>query len=336
MDEKMPTLLDPLTIGSLTVRNRLVLPPMRSRKAALDGYVNDDIVKHYSDRSEGAGIAIVEHAYVVDWGRVQPQLGVSDDRFIPGLKKLAQAIQAKGGAAVLQMSHAGSRSLSQATGGQPTAASPIRNPRDERGEVPRAMTKEEIQDVVEAFAEAAKRAVEAGFDGVEAHCAHGFLLSEFISPITNRRTDEYGGSVENRIRLPEQVVKAIRRGVERDYPIFCRFPATDIIPGGLELPESIVMAKRLVAAGVNVLDVSGGIGGTQPPGPTEQGFFVPHAEAIKKATGAIVVGIGGIVDPEFADNIVRQGRVDLVAVGRPLLKDPTWFINAIQTLKTKR
>lgn len=202
--------------------------------------------------------------------------------------------------------------------------------------MPRAMTEEEIQMVVKAFAEAAKRAVEAGFDGVEVHCAHGFLLSEFISPITNKRTDEYGGSTRNRIRLPEQVVRAIRRVVDEDYPVFCRFPATDMMPGGLELPESITMAKTLVAAGVNVVDVSGGIGGTQPPEPRGQGFFVSEAEAIKKATGAIVVGIGGIVDPEFADDIVREGRVDLVAVGRPVLKDPTWFVKAIQTLKAKR
>jgi len=331
----MPTILDPLTIGSLTTRNRLVLPPMRSRKAALDGYVTDEIIKHYADRSEGAGTVIIEHAYVVDWGRVQSQLGVSDDKFIPGLTKLVQAIHAKGAAAVQQMSHAGSHSSSQVLGRQPTAPSAIRNPRDEKGEVPRPITREEIQKLVEAFAAAARRAVEAGFDGVEVHCAHGFLLSEFISPITNRRTDEYGGSTGNRIRLPVEVVEAIRRVVEKDYPLFCRFPATDILPGGLELPESIVMAKALVEAGVNVLDVSGGVGGIEPPAPREQGFFVPHAEAIKKATGAIVVGVGGIVDPMFADDVVRQGMVDLVAVGRPMLRDPTWFVKAIQTIEAK-
>lgn len=332
----MPTLLDPLTIGSLTVRNRLVLPPMRSRKASLSGHVTDDIVKHYADRSEGAGTVIVEHAYVVDWGRLQPQLGISDDGFIPGLKRLSDAIHAKGAAAVLEMSHSGSNCSSQVLGRQPTAPSAIRNPRDEKGEVPRAVTKNEIQEVVEAFAKAAERTVAAGFDGIEVHCAHGFLLSEFMSPLTNKRTDEYGGSVENRIRLPEQVVKAIRRVVDEEYPLFCRFPATDLMPGGLELPESIMMAKRLVASGVNVLDVSGGVGGIEPPEPREQGFFVPQAEAIKKATGAVVVGIGGIVEPEFADDVIRQGRVDLVAVGRPVLKDPTWFAKAVQTLKATR
>jgi len=335
-DDEMPTLLDPLTIGSLTVRNRLVLPPMRSRKASPDGYITDEIVKHYSDRAEGAGTAIVEHTYVADWGRTLIQLGVSDDRFIPGLKQLAQAIHAKGAAAVLQINHAGSHSSSEVLGRLPTAPSAIKNPREEKGEVPKPMTKDDIQEVVNAFAGAAKRAVAAGFDGVEVHCAHGFLLSEFISPITNKRTDEYGGSTRNRIRLPEEVVKAIRKVVDEDCPIFCRFPSTDSMPGGLELLESIVMAKRLFASGVNVLDVSGGVGGIEPPSPREQGFFVPHAEAIKKATGAIVVGVGGIVDPWFADDIVRKGRVDLVAVGRPLLKDPTWFMKAIQTLKTKR
>jgi NADPH2 dehydrogenase len=331
----MPRLLDPLTIGSLTATNRFVLPPMRSRKAAPDGYVTDEIVTHYAERSEGAGIAIVEHAYVVDWGRVQTQLGVSSDRFVHGLGKLAQGIHSKGAAAVLQMSHAGSHSSYQVLGTRPVAPSAVRNPRDEKGEVPRIITKEEIQELVEAFAESAKRAIEAHFEAVEIHCAHGFLLSEFISPLTNRRTDKYGGSIENRIRLPEEVVRAIRKVVDKEYPVFCRFPATYLMPGGLELSESIVMAKSLVAAGVDVLDVSGGIGGIEPPEPRGQGFFVSYAEAVKKATGALVVGVGGIVDYVFADDIIRQGRVDLVAVGRPLLKDPTWFAKAAQALKNR-
>ena len=328
----MPSLLDPLTIGSLKTRNRLVLPPMMSRKADADGYPTDSLVQYYAGLSEGAGITVIEHTYVVEWGRVQTQLGVSDDKFIPGLTKLTQAIHARGVATVIQLNHAGYNSSSQVLGKQPTAPSAVRNPRNEKAEIARSITRDEIQTLIGAFASAARRSIDAGFDGVEVHCSHGFLLGEFLSPITNKRTDEYGGSTENRVSLPIQVVKAVKQAVDKDFPVFCRFPAGDMMPGGLELPEGIRMAKVLVEAGVDVVDVGGGIGGIEPPGTKEQGFFVPQAEAIKKATGAVVVGVGGIVDPTYADRIVREGRVDLVAVGRPLLKDPTWFTKAIQSL----
>lgn len=328
----MPSVLDPLTIRSLRTKNRFVLAPMGTRKAAADGSVTDDILKHYSMLSEGAGIVIIEHTYVADEGKTQNQLGVSHDTFIPGLMKLTQAIHAKGAAAVLQINHVGYNSTSQITGRQPVAPSAIKNPRNEKAELPRPITREEIQGQVEAFASAATRAVKAGFDGVEVHCSHGFLLGEFISPITNKRTDEYGGATENRIRFPAQVIRSVRQAVGSNYPVFCRFPASDLMPGGLELPEIITMTKTIVETGVDVVDIGGGVGGIEPSGSKEQGFFVPQAEAVKKATGAVVVGVGGIVDPGFADKVVLEGRVDLVAIGRPLLKDPQWFTKAIQTL----
>jgi NADPH2 dehydrogenase len=334
----MPSILDPLTVRGLTLRNRFVLAPMRSRKAALDGFVTDEIVHHYAELSAGAGVAVVEHAYVVDWGRVSPQLGVSDDTFIPGLARLAEAIHTGGAVAILQMSHAGSHSSSRVLGGQqPVAPSAVRNPRAGKdGEVPREITKAEMDELTAAFGAATMRAVEARFDGVEVHCAHGFLLSEFLSPITNRRLDDYGGSVENRARFPVEVIGAIRRVLNRDVPVFCRFPGSDLLPGGLELAESVEMGRSLVDAGVDILDVSGGIGGIEPPpgaGPRVQGYLVPLAEAVKKATGAMVIGVGGVVDPWFADSLVREGRVDLVAVGRATLSNPDWFRRAIDTLR---
>ena len=317
-----------------------MLAPMRSRKAALDGFVTDDIVRHYSELSAGAGVAVVEHAYVVEWGRVSPQLGVCDDKFIPGLARLAAAIHTGGAAAVLQMSHAGSHSSSRVLGGQlPAAPSAVRNPRaGEDGEVPREITGAEMDELAIAFGAAARRAVQAGFDCVEVHCAHGFLLSEFLSPITNRRVDDYGGSVENRVRFPVEVIGAIRRVLNSDVPMFCRFPGSDLLPGGLELAESVEMGRDLVDAGVDVLDVSGGMGGIEPvtgAGPRGQGFLVPLAEAVKKATMALVIGVGGVVEPWFADGLVREGRVDLVAVGRATLSSPGWFTKAIRTLQER-
>jgi len=309
---------------------------MGTRKAAADGSVTDDILKHYSMLSEGAGIVVIEHTYVSDKGRApMNQLGVSHDRFIPGLMKLTKTVHGKGAATVLQINHVGYNSKSQITGRPPMAPSAIRNPMNEKAELPKPMTREEIQEQVEAFSSAASRAVTAGFDGVEVHCSHGFLLGEFLSPITNKRTDEYGGDTENRIRFPVQVIRSVRQSVGSNYPVFCRFPASDLMPGGLELPEIITMAKTIVKAGVDVVDIGGGVGGIEPPGPKEQGFFVPQAEAVKKATGAVVVGVGGIVDPSFADRLVREGRVNLVAIGRPLLKDPQWFTKAIQTLTAR-
>ncbi len=325
----MTRLFDTLVIGSLKLKNRLVLPPMRCGKAASDGEVTDELLQHYLNLSDGPGLVIVEHAYIVDLGRMQAQLGISHDRYIPGLSKLVKAIHSKGARAALQINHVGSMGVSKVIGTQPSAPSAIIHPRNQDKEMPRMMTKKEIEEVVEAFAQAAIRAVKAGFEGVEVHCAHGYLNSQFMSPISNLRQDEFGGSPENRIRLAAQSVQAIRKVVDEDFPVLCRFGAKDYLPNGLELPESATMAKILVKAGVDVLDVSGGMVGIEPPGEKMQGFFIPEAEALKDMTHAIVVGVGGITDPHFADEAIRKHRVDLIAVGRSMLKDPTWCKQAL-------
>ena len=259
-------------------------------------------------------------------------MGISDDRYISGLSKLTKAIHSKGAATVLQINHVGSMASSNVIGAQPAGPSAVINPRNREREIPKAMTKAEIEEVVQAFAQAAIRASEAGFDGIEVHCAHGYLNSQFMSPITNQRRDEYGGSPENRTRLAAQSVQAIRRAVGENYPVFCRFGARDYLPEGLELPESIIIAKVLVKAGCDVLDVSGGMCGIEPPGEKVQGFFIPDAETLKKATNATVIGVGGITEPHFADEAIRTNRVDLIAVGRTMLKDPTWCKRALTTI----
>jgi len=302
---------------------------MRSGKAASNGEVTDGLIQHYTSLSDGPSLVIVEHAYIVDWGRSQSQLGISNYRHISGLSKLVKAIHSRGAAAVIQINHAGSLALSRVIGTQPSAPSAVIHPRNQDKEMPRAMTKREIQEAIQAFAQAATRAVEAGFDGVEVHCAHGYLNSQFMSPISNQRQDEFGGSPENRIRLAAQSVQAIRKTVNEDFPVFCRFGARDCLPDGLELPESTIMAKILIKAGVDVLDVSAGMTGSEPPGEKTQGFFIPEAEALKEMTGAIVIGVGGITDPQFADEVLRKSRVDLIAVGRAMIKDPTWCKKAL-------
>lgn len=330
----LPDLTSPLSIRSLKLKNRLVLPPMRSRKASLEGHVTDDFIKHYTERAVGPGLIIIEHAYIAESGRLSPQLGVCDEKFVQGLSRLTDAIHAKGTPIVLQISHAGCMSSSEIIGTTPTAPSAVKNPRNAKAETPRALEQEEIDEIVHAFANAAARVARSGFDGVEIHNAHGFLLSEFTSPLMNKRMDEYGGTLQNRIRLTLRIVEETRRRVG-DYPIFCRLGVEDMLPNGLMLSEGVQMASLLAEAGVDVLDVTGGMGGAIKPGVTEQGFFIPEAEAIKKIVNVPVIGVGGIVTPEFADGVIRKERVDLVAVGRAMLKDPLWAIKALKTLEEK-
>jgi NADPH2 dehydrogenase len=328
----MPSLTSPFDIRSLHLKNRLVFPPMRSRKADLDGYVSDAIVKHYVDRAEGPGLVIIEHAYISDNGRVSPQLGISDDKFIPGLSRLADAVHAKGAAIILQINHTGSVSSTEIIGQQPVGPSPIKQPKRATAEVPRELATHEIQSIIDNFALAAVRAQQAGFDGVELHNAHGFLLSQFCSPLTNHRTDEYGGSVANRVRLSIQATQAIRAKIGNQYPLFCRFGAMDLLSEGLTLNEGIEMAQYLVEAGVDVLDVSSSLGGTIPQNVRGEGFFIPQAEAIRTATKIPVVGVGGIVTPQYANQVIEAEQVDLVAVGRAIWDNPRWAIEALKTL----
>jgi len=187
----------------------------------------------------------------------------------------------------------------------------------------------EIGAVVEAFREAARRAAEAGFDAVEVHGAHGFLLSQFLSPLTNRRDDEFGGPLENRVRLHLRIIEGIRRELGACYPLLFRLGVDDMTPGGLTLEEGVEAAKMIAKKGVDILDISGGLLGGRPPGLKGPGFFVPHAAAVKEATGIPVIGVGGIKTAKEADTIIRSGRVDLVAVGRAILEDPGWASKAL-------
>ena len=205
-------------------------------------------------------------------------------------------------------------------------------PTDSSGVIPRELERHEIQHLVRLFGEAARRARKAGFDAVEVHGAHGYLLNQFTSPLTNRRTDEYGGSFEGRIRFPLEIVAEVRKAVGSDFLVLYRLGASDGEGRGVTIGESQTFAQRLVRAGINIVDVSGGLIGDAPEGMTAQGYFLPLAEKIKQAVEAPVIGVGGITDPAFADQAIRQGRVDLVAVGRALLADPDWALSAKRTL----
>jgi 2,4-dienoyl-CoA reductase-like NADH-dependent reductase (Old Yellow Enzyme family) len=327
----MPGLLDPITIKGLEIPNRLVMPPMATRFAAGTGEVTDRLIAHYSDRAGGVGLVIIEHCFVMVEGRMRlDQPGVHRDELIPGLTRLVEAVHRQGAKTAVQINHAGSKTPPDAKLRLPVGPSPVPFPGS--GVKPRELTVREIRRIVEAFGYAARRAREAGFDAVEVHGAHGFLNSQFLSPLTNRRSDRYGGSLENRIRLPLEIVAEVLEQAGSDYPLFYRLGAEDFMDGGVSLEEGVKAAEALVRTGVDVVDVSGGLGGYAHPTINGQGFMIPAAERVKAAVPVPVIGVGGITEPKCADQVIREGRVDMVAVGRAMLGDPFWARKAVDVL----
>lgn len=332
----MPNLLSPLSFAGLTLRNRIVMPPMFSGFATPRGEVTDRIVEYHRVRAEaGTGLIIVEHTYVHPWGRISDtQTGVHDDEMIPGLARLAQAIQGEGAVACLQLAHAGASTASSVIGRSPVGPSSMPHPFAQDVDAAEAMTIAEIRQVIAAFGSAAARARRAGFDAVEIHSAHGYLLSQFLSPLTNHRDDEYGGSDENRRRLHLEVLAEVRARVGSDFPVFIRLGLHDEAVGGLQLNEAVRAARAFTESGIDLIDISGGLQGSRPPVVVQRGpgWFVPYAEAVKTAVTVPVLVTGGFTDPAHADRVVREGRADLIGIGRAMLNDPAWSRTAIEAL----
>jgi NADPH2 dehydrogenase len=327
-------LLTPISFSGLTLRNRIVMPPMWSGQATPEGHITDKIIEYHRVRAAaGCGLIIVEHAFVHPRGRSSStQIAVYADEMIAGLSRLAAAIKAEGATAALQISHAGSRIAPGALGPvPPVAPSAVRHPYDPAGEIPEALTTFQIEEIAVSFAAAAGRALAAGFDAVEIHAAHGFLLSQFLSPLTNRRTDEFGGSVENRSRMHLAVLDAVRQHTGKNFPLLVRLGAHDETPGGLELEDACLAAIRLAEEGADLIDVSGGLQGSRGVG-KDAGYFVPYAAAVKARVNIPVMVTGGIREPIHADRIVREGRADLVGIGRAMLDDSEWARKAIAIL----
>ena len=329
----MPTLFSPLAFAGLRLRNRVAMPPMWSGKATEEGFVTPAIVEYHRVRAAaGTALIIVEHSFVHPQGRhSSTQLGAHDDACVEGLSGLAAAIRAEGAVACLQISHAGARASSGVTGLPVLAPSPIATSRESSPDAPDQLTRPQIDEVVEAFARASARARKAGFDAVEIHAAHGFLLSQFLSPLTNHRTDEYGGDHERRSRIHLEVLAAVRQRAGADFPLFVRLGMHDERRGGLTLAPACVTATQLVAAGAALIDVSGGLAGSDDPG-RGPGYFVGYAEALKEVVDVPVLVAGGIADPRMADLIIRSRRADIVGIGRAMLDDPEWTRTAAEAL----
>lgn len=313
-------LLDPLDIKGIRLKNRIVMPPMATELATTRGAVTDSLIDHYIRRSKALGLLIVEHSYVSLGGKLsERQLGIYDDILIPGLKKLSDGIHAMGTPVVIQINHAGM------VGTEPVSPS--------LSERARELQEQEIGILAESFAAAAKRSITAGFDGVEIHGAHGFLLCQFFSPLTNKRHDLYGGSLENRMRFPMEIVREVKKAIGEKILLY-RLGSTDLDPAGIQIEESQRFVKELQRAGVDIIDVSGGMCGSRPTQIQDrQGYFVPQAQQIKDVVDVPVIGVGGIRDPEYANELIQKGQIDLVAVGRSLLRDPDWAVKAVRTLE---
>ena len=331
----MPGLFDPINIKGLSLKNRLVMPPMATGMATEDGEVTDKHLKHYTVRARGGvGLIIIEHTYVSEDGKLsRGQLGLYDDRLISSLKRLVEAIHAQGTKVIIQLTHGGAKASSNIAGRQPYGPSNIILPNST--EPPRSLTVPEIKTLVTKFGNAAYRAVEAGVDSVELHGAHGFLLCQFLSPYANKRHDEYGGDLAKRLIFPSEVIKEVKTRLRKNMPLFYRFGADDMLEGGLTREEAKLAAQHLEQIGVDVFDVSGGIAGDGQRSFTEQGYFVPLAAGIKEVVKVPVIGVGKITEPEYADRIIREEKVDMVAVGRTLLSNPDFPRQSAQKLGIK-
>jgi 2,4-dienoyl-CoA reductase-like NADH-dependent reductase (Old Yellow Enzyme family) len=261
-------------------------------------------------------------------GKIGPkQLGIYSDTQIEGFERLTSAIHNVGAPAVLQITHAGGVANRKVIGTQPAGPS-------ERGKT-RGLTVAELLQIADEFALAAERAIKAGFDGIELHGAHGYLLNQFFTPLLNKRNDEYGGSLENRMRFPLLVVQRVKARLGGKLLLY-RLGSDDLAPNGTSVEDSVTFAKRLEDSGVDILDISGGMCGSEPKQLKHiKGYFLPQASEIKKAANVPVIGVGGIREAVYADKLVRDGVVDLVAVGRALLKDSKWAEKAVERLGTK-
>ncbi len=327
----MSILNTPIQIKNLTLKNRLVMPPMATSKAK-DGLVTQDHIDYYKEKSAGGylGLIIVEHSYISKEGMASlQQLSISKPEDIEGYKKLVNTIHENNTPVFAQINHAGSRSCHE----ERLSSSEIRHPRNKEGEaLPKEMTKEDIQKVIDDFVKAAMLAKDAGFDGVEIHSAHGYLLNQFYSPLTNKRTDEYGGSLEGRIKLHLEVIEAVRKAVGKDYPIALRLGAVDDLEGGSQVDDAIVACQAFEKAGVDVLDISGGMNGYIRPHIKDEGYYCDVTTEIKKYVSIPVILTGGIKTAKTSERLLEEGCSDLVGVGRSLMQDSLWAKKCIESL----
>ena len=340
----MSVLFSPLTQRSITLRNRIVVSPM-CQYSCTDGFATDWHLVHLGARAVGGAAVVIAEATAVEArGRISPaDVGLWQEAHVEPLARVTRFLREQGAVPAVQLAHAGRKAstarpwegggpVPPAQGGWPVVA-PSAVPFAGDHPVPGALDAANIAGIVQAFATAAKRALAAGFEIIEVHSAHGYLLHQFLSPLSNRRTDRYGGPFENRIRLLTEVVDAVRAVWPERLPLWVRVSATDWAEaGGWDLPQTIALAKILKTRGVDLLDCSSG--GTLPQAkiPAGPGFQVPFAEAVRREAGLATGAVGLITQPDQAEKIVAEGRADVILLARQFLRDPYWPLHAARAL----
>ena len=341
------TLFAPFALRSVTLRNRILVSPM-CQYSSTDGFATDWHLVHLGSRAVGGAAAVIAEATAVSpEGRISPHdLGIWKDEHIETLSRITRFVAEQGSIAGIQLAHAGrkasvdtpwrgGRTLGASEGGWRPLFAPSAEAFSPRTPVPVEMTIGDVERIIGDFARAAARALRAGFRLIELHGAHGYLLHEFLSPLSNKRTDAYGGSFENRIRFTLETVDAVRRVWPDDLPLFIRLSSTDWIDGGWDLEQSTELSRILHGRGVDLVDASSGgnvSGAKIPVGP---GYQVPFAEAIRRNAGIPTGAVGLITDPRQADEIIRSGKADVVILAREMLRDPNWPLRAARELGVK-
>jgi 2,4-dienoyl-CoA reductase-like NADH-dependent reductase (Old Yellow Enzyme family) len=347
----LPELLTPFTIRGLTLKNRVVISPM-CQYSAIDGVLTDWHLVHLGRFAiGGAALVFVEATGVEARGRISPgDSGLWNDDQARALSRIADFLKANGSAAGIQLAHAGRKGSTRrpwhggaeltdedaAKGEGPwetIAPSALRFA--DNYPLPRAMSTADMAEVIVAFREATQRALDAGFDVVEVHAAHGYLLHEFFSPLSNHRTDDYGGSLEGRMRFPLEVIETVRAVWPEDKPLFLRLSCVDHVEGGLTIADTVEIAKAAKALGVDVIDCSSG-GNAPAQIPLQPGYQVPYAEAVRREAGVATQAVGLILDPELAQTILAEGKADLIGLARPALDDPNFALHAVTALTGQR
>jgi 2,4-dienoyl-CoA reductase-like NADH-dependent reductase (Old Yellow Enzyme family) len=340
----MPHLFDPLIIRSQTFSNRVFVSPM-CEYSSDDGFANDWHLVHLGSRAVGgAGLVLTEATAVTAEGRISPQdLGIWKDDHVDFLSRIARFIRGQGSVAGMQLAHAGRKAstyrpwsgngeVPAAEGGWPEVLAPSAVPFADNYPRPQALTLDGIARVTQAFVAGAERALHAGFQVIELHAAHGYLLHEFLSPLSNQRDDAYGGSFDNRTRLAREVVTAVRKVWPEQLPLFVRISATDWIDGGWDIEQSVELARQLKALGVDFVDCSSGGNAAQAKIPIGPGYQAPFAERIRRDAGILTGAVGLITEPSQAEQIVASGQADAVLLARELLRDPYFPLRAAREL----
>ena len=312
------------SIGNVPLKNRMIMPAMGSGHVTMDGHVTDDLIEYFAARAKGGfSLVITEYTYVEPAGQANPgQLAIYSDEFIPGCKRLTERVHEEGGKIFMQLHHAGRETMEQTTGLQPVAPSAIPCPM--LGGQPRELSTEEVYDLIEKFGDGAVRAQKAGFDGVELHGAHGYMIAQFLSAYSNKRTDEFGGDLTGRARFVVEIIKNIKKKCG-DFPVCVRISGEELVEGGRQIAETKALSKLLEGAGADAIHISVGVYAVMPylvpPCNVPVGFITKYAEAVKKSVKIPVITVGRINDPVLADSLIEDGVADFISLGRGSIAD---------------